>query len=167
MGRIRVALNGADSLLEAQSEMQRKKSIGWLNKSWIRFGPRLRMTIPSSSLHLVRILVIFSPTNLILLVGGISNHHFRALHSDNGAPQRPDGNTPLRGFKASVWEGGYREPGLAWWPGKVKAGSASDALVATYGKHQHPFAHVSPSVDAFGYAEHRVPNALTRDVYFR
>jgi hypothetical protein len=23
---------------------------------------------------------------------------------------RPDGNLPLRGYKASIWEGGYREP---------------------------------------------------------
>ena len=30
--------------------------------------------------------------------------------SDNGAPMRPDGNLPLRGYKASIWEGGYREP---------------------------------------------------------
>jgi arylsulfatase A-like enzyme len=53
--------------------------------------------------------------------------------SDNGSPQRPDGNLPLRGYKASIWEGGYREPGIAWWPGKIKAGSYSpDALVATY-----------------------------------
>ena len=30
-------------------------------------------------------------------------------------------------------EGGYREPGIAWWPGKIKAGSFSpSALVATY-----------------------------------
>ena len=28
--------------------------------------------------------------------------------SDNGAPQRPDGNSPLRGYKGSVWEGGHR-----------------------------------------------------------
>ena len=52
--------------------------------------------------------------------------------SDNGAPQHPDGNTPLRGYKGSTWEGGYREPGIAWWPGKIAAGSRSDALVATY-----------------------------------
>lgn len=26
--------------------------------------------------------------------------------SDNGAPQRPDGNAPLRGFKTMIWEGG-------------------------------------------------------------
>ena len=30
--------------------------------------------------------------------------------SDNGAPVRPDGNQPLRGYKGSIWEGGYREP---------------------------------------------------------
>ena len=53
--------------------------------------------------------------------------------SDNGSPQRPDGNLPLRGYKHSIWEGGYREPGIAWWPGKVKAGALNrEALVATY-----------------------------------
>ena len=45
---------------------------------------------------------------------------------------RPDGNLPLRGYKTSIWEGGFREPGIAWWPGRIPAGSASDALVATY-----------------------------------
>jgi len=30
-------------------------------------------------------------------------------------------------------EGGYREPGIAWWPGRIKSGSfSSTALVATY-----------------------------------
>jgi arylsulfatase A len=31
-----------------------------------------------------------------------------------------------------VWEGGYREPGIAWWPGKIKAGSSTAAIAATY-----------------------------------
>ena len=53
--------------------------------------------------------------------------------SDNGSPRAPDGNLPLRGYKTQVWEGGYREPGIVWWPGKVKAGVANNkALVATY-----------------------------------
>lgn len=53
--------------------------------------------------------------------------------SDNGSPQHPDGNLPLRGYKHTIWEGGYREPGIAWWPGKVKAGTLNrEALVATY-----------------------------------
>ncbi|MEM9481612.1 MAG: arylsulfatase [Verrucomicrobiota bacterium] len=37
---------------------------------------------------------------------------------------------PLRGIKASVWEGGHRVPFVVKWPGKVKAGSRSDDLVA-------------------------------------
>ena len=53
--------------------------------------------------------------------------------SDNGSPLAPDGNLPLRGFKTEIWEGGFREPGIAWWPGKIPAGShSSTALVATY-----------------------------------
>lgn len=53
--------------------------------------------------------------------------------SDNGSPLAPDGNLPLRGYKHQIWEGGYREPGIAWWPGKIKPGSSAPrALVATY-----------------------------------
>lgn len=32
----------------------------------------------------------------------------------------------------SAFLGGYREPGLVWWPGKIHPGSRSNALVATY-----------------------------------
>lgn len=37
---------------------------------------------------------------------------------------------PLRGCKASVWEGGHRVPFIASWPGHVKAGSKSDRTIA-------------------------------------
>jgi len=37
---------------------------------------------------------------------------------------------PLRGLKRDLYEGGHRVPFLVRWPGKVSAGSVSDALVS-------------------------------------
>jgi arylsulfatase A-like enzyme len=34
---------------------------------------------------------------------------------------------PLRGGKGTTWEGGVREPTIAWWPGKIAAHSLCDA----------------------------------------
>jgi arylsulfatase A len=47
--------------------------------------------------------------------------------SDNGGTPRAV-NAPLRGFKGSTWEGGMREPTIAWWPGKIPAGTTSGAI---------------------------------------
>jgi arylsulfatase A-like enzyme len=49
------------------------------------------------------------------------------FHSDNGAPPKNGSrNTPLRGDKASVWEGGIREPFLMQFPGVLPAGRVVD-----------------------------------------
>ena len=40
-------------------------------------------------------------------------------------------NGPLRGAKHDVWEGGFRVPFIARWPGKVPAGTVSDQVVCT------------------------------------
>jgi len=49
------------------------------------------------------------------------------VSSDNGAAGRP--YAPLRGAKTSIYEGGHREPFIARWPGKVKAGSVCDDTI--------------------------------------
>jgi arylsulfatase A len=51
--------------------------------------------------------------------------------SDNGGTPRGL-NTPLRGHKASTWEGGVRVCTLAWWPGKIPAGTSSDAITGMF-----------------------------------
>lgn len=37
----------------------------------------------------------------------------------------------LRDGKGSTWEGGMREPGIAWWPGKIKGGQVCHSLACT------------------------------------
>ena len=39
-------------------------------------------------------------------------------------------NGDLLGFKFDAWEGGHRIPFIARWPGKIEAGSESDALIS-------------------------------------
>ena len=53
--------------------------------------------------------------------------------SDNGAVgMSPPKFRKLRGGKFSHYEGGHRVPAVAWWPGKIKAGSLSDDLVVGF-----------------------------------
>eukprot|EP00051_Salpingoeca_urceolata_P005718 m.76364 g.76364 ORF g.76364 m.76364 type:complete len:685 (+) comp14509_c0_seq1:50-2104(+) len=53
--------------------------------------------------------------------------------SDNGAPLGGDqqGNLPLRDGKSSTWEGGFREPGIVRWPGRISPGRLSTEIVST------------------------------------
>lgn len=60
---------------------------------------------------------------------GIDRKTLVIFTSDNGAHQGSAG--PLRGKKATVYEGGYRVPFIARWPGKVQAGTASEEVAGT------------------------------------
>ena len=55
---------------------------------------------------------------------GVSSNTLVIATSDNGAETRP--YPPLRGSKRSIYEGGHREPFIASWPGRIKAGSVNN-----------------------------------------
>jgi len=68
----------------------------------------------------------------------LTDHTIIVFFSDNGGNMYdrvegipPTSNRPLRGGKATIYEGGTREPCVVVWPGKVKPGSRSDALLSS------------------------------------
>lgn len=71
---------------------------------------------------------------------GVADETLVIFTSDNGGMLNRGGqrawtlghrlNGKLLGFKFDAWEGGHRVPFIVRWPGKVPAGSESDALVS-------------------------------------
>ena len=61
---------------------------------------------------------------------GIADRTLVWFFSDNGAA-RWGSNGPLRGLKATDWEGGHRVPSIAVWPGRIPAGAESGQLAST------------------------------------
>ena len=65
---------------------------------------------------------------------GLAQNTLIFLTSDNGPTHDVggvdtvffDSTAGLRGRKGSVWEGGIRVPGIAWWPGHIEGGRAID-----------------------------------------
>ena len=62
---------------------------------------------------------------------GLAEQTLVIFMSDNGGTGLSV-NKPFRGQKGSTWEGGMRVPVIAWWPGKIAAGTASDAICAMF-----------------------------------
>lgn len=68
----------------------------------------------------------------------LSDNTIVVFFSDNGGNMYtridgipPTSNAPLRGGKATIYEGGTRVPCAVVWPGKTKAGSRTDALLSS------------------------------------
>ena len=77
------------------------------------------------------IIVFFSDNggNMYNRVDGIRGTIFDINDPVNGIP--PTSNAPLRGGKATIYEGGTRVPCVVVWPGKVKPGSRSNAFLSS------------------------------------
>ncbi|MEX1048292.1 MAG: arylsulfatase [Akkermansiaceae bacterium] len=70
---------------------------------------------------------------------GVADNTLIIFTSDNGGMFNPGGrhaaelghqiNGDLLGSKFGIWEGGHRVPFIAWWPGKIEAGSVSDQML--------------------------------------
>lgn len=61
---------------------------------------------------------------------GLDENTLVIFTSDNGGTRRSR-NEPLRGTKASCWEGGQRVPCIMRWPGKIKAGRTASGMAAS------------------------------------
>jgi arylsulfatase A-like enzyme len=59
--------------------------------------------------------------------GGGKEHKSARFQADMKSP--PTSNLPLRNGKASLYEGGVREPCIVVWPGVAKPGTSNDTLI--------------------------------------
>ncbi len=69
---------------------------------------------------------------------GVTDNSLIIFISDNGGNMydrvegiTPTSNHPLRGGKATIYEGGTRVPMIVSWPGKVRPGTRTDAFAST------------------------------------
>ncbi len=62
---------------------------------------------------------------------GLSERTLVIFHSDNGGRLRDGVQTPFRGGKAQLYEGGIRVPLVMRWPGVIAAGRQSDMPVTS------------------------------------
>jgi len=66
---------------------------------------------------------------------GLDKNTLVLFCSDNGPwlifNQHGGSAGPLRGGKGSTWDGGMREPTIAWWPGRIQPGSVSADVGST------------------------------------
>lgn len=62
---------------------------------------------------------------------GLAENTLILFTSDNGGESNVTSNAPLRGGKSELYEGGIREPFIAYWPGTIKPGAVSEQVVNT------------------------------------
>jgi arylsulfatase A-like enzyme len=103
---------------------QRNPVYAAMVESFDRAVGKLLDTLDELQLANRTILVLFSDN------GGVHWLDDR-MRTSFGLKAPPTSNAPLRGGKATLYEGGTREPCVVIWPGKVKPGTQTDALLSS------------------------------------
>lgn len=104
-----------------------------------RLGPHP----PEKSGEVVRVMIEELDKSVGLILDkvyelGLEKETLIIFTSDNGGITEYSGgyteissNGPLRGAKHSLYEGGHRVPAIAWWQGKINAGTVTNEIVLT------------------------------------
>jgi arylsulfatase A-like enzyme len=94
-------------------------------------SPRWKGKSPGGGNYLDALMEMDDNSGLIIQAirdAGIDENTLVIWTTDNGAwvDAWPDaGYTPFRGEKGTIFEGGFRVPAIAWWPGHIKPGSVN------------------------------------------
>ena len=76
-----------------------------------------------------RTIIVFFSDNGGVSWGGKGGEEHKSVRFQADMTSPPTSNLPLRNGKASLYEGGVREPCLVVWPGVTKAGSVNDTVI--------------------------------------
>ena len=66
-----------------------------------------------------------------LEAAGLRENTLLWYNGDNGTPRSGLAETPLRGLKGTMYEGGIRVPGIMEWPARISAPRATDVAAVT------------------------------------
>jgi arylsulfatase A-like enzyme len=99
-------------------------------------SPRFKGKSPGGGRYLDALMELDDNSGQIMQAvrdAGIAENTLVVWTTDNGAwvDAWPDaGYTPFRGMKGSSYEGGYRVPAMAWWPGHIKPGTTANQMMS-------------------------------------
>ena len=131
---IRGAAQAPDQFKKLYPALQ--KEAGFTERKFGKYGDQL-FQVPNRAAR--RLEFVGSVTAMDAAIGRvldlldqykISDNTIVIFFSDNGGGGGAD-NTPLRGGKGQMFEGGLRVPCIIRWPGKIPAGATSDAFLTT------------------------------------